>query len=416
MMDYYLIGKNVEDSYSKIIHNEFNNNQYELVSVNKDEVIKIFEKKLFKGINITKPYKELALTYVDELDELAKRINAINIVVNKNGKLIGYNSDYLGLKYLLTKNNIDLTNKNVAILGTGGSAKMIYTLASDLKANNIIYVSRNKCDEHIISYDDLYNHDVDILFNATPVGQRPLENKKVLVDLTKLKKLEVVIDLNYNPFNTRLMQKANELNIKSINGLDMLIEQARISEELFFEKEISTTINDEVKKKINSKKNIVLIGMPYAGKSEIGKNLAKMLNRPLIDVDEIIESSLNKSVEDIINENGVETFRKLELNIIKKCGGLTGTIISTGGGVITNKKNMEILKSNGIIFAINRKKELITFDNSRPLCQNSKAFDILYQKRKNLYAKYKDYEIINNETLLDASKEIISIYEKDISD
>ena len=94
---------------------------------------------------------------------------------------------------------------------------------------------------------------------------------------------------------------------------------------------------------------------------------------------------------------------------------LKNVIIATGGGAVTNKQNMVHLKENGTVFCLNRAKELIAFDNSRPLCQNSEAFDKLYQERKNLYQEYADYQINNDRAIEDAAKEIVAIYEKTIS-
>ena len=162
-------------------------------------------------------------------------------------------------------------------------------------------------------------------------------------------------------------------------------------------------------------KNIILIGMPYAGKTVIGKELSKILKKEFIDVDDLIEASFDKSIPEIIEDFGIETFRATEKNLIEKVSKLKNVIIATGGGAVTNKQNMVHLKENGTVFCLNRDKELIAFDNSRPLCQNSEAFDKLYQERKNLYQEYADYQINNDRAIEDAAKEIVAIYEKTIS-
>ena len=166
-MCYYLIGENVTASLSKRIHNLFGNENYELLSLNEKEVKEILNSKIFSGLNITKPYKELCLDYLDEIDSLAKKIGAVNIILNKHNKLVGYNSDYYGLKYLLDKNNVIVENKDILILGTGGSAKMIAQLAADLKAKSVTFVSRNKSEKNVISYNDAKNIRANILFNRT---------------------------------------------------------------------------------------------------------------------------------------------------------------------------------------------------------------------------------------------------------
>ena len=414
-MSYYLIGEDVRASLSKRIHNLFGNEKYDLLSVNEEEVKKLLTSKKFLGLNVTKPYKELCLNYLDEIDDLAKKIGAVNIILNKNNKLIGYNSDYYGLKYLLDKNNVILENKDILILGTGGSAKMVEYLANDLKAKSVTFVSRNKVGKNVISYQDVKKIKANILFNTTPIGQNPFAHQMPNIDLKNIVGLTVVVDLNYNPLKNLLLQNAESLDILPINGLDMLIEQARISENLFLNEKINVKINAKVKRDIMNDKNIILIGMPYAGKTVIGKELSKILKKEFIDVDDLIEASFDKSIPEIIEDLGIETFRATENNLIKKVSALKNVIIATGGGVVTNKQNMEYLKYYGIVFCLNRTKELITFDNSRPLCQNSEAFDKLYQERKDLYLKYADYQINNDRTIEAVAKEIIATYEKTIS-
>ncbi len=414
-MSYYLIGENVAASLSKRIHNLFGNENYELLSLNEKGVKELLTSKKFLGLNVTKPYKELCLDYLDEIDDLAKKIGAVNIILNKNNKLIGYNSDYYGLKYLLDKNNVIVENKDVLILGTGGSAKMIAQLAIDLKAKSVTFVSRNKFGKNVISYKDTKNIKANILFNTTPIGQHPYEHQMPDIDLKSIIGLTAVVDLNYNPLKNLFLQNAESLHILAMNGLDMLIEQARISENLFLNEEINVKINAKVKRDIMNDKNIILIGMPYAGKTVIGKELSKILKKEFIDVDDLIETSFDKSISEIIKDLGIETFRATEKNLIEKVSGLKNVIIATGGGAVTNKQNMEHLKENGTVFCLNSAKELIAFDNSRPLCQNSEAFDKLYQERKDLYLKYADYQINNDRTIEDVAKEIIAIYEKTIS-
>ena len=284
-MCYYLIGENVTASLSKIIHNLFGNENYELLSLNEKEVEELLNSKKFLGLNVTKPYKELCLDYLDEIDQLAKKIGAVNIILNKHNKLIGYNSDYYGLKYLLDKNNVIVENKDILILGTGGSAKMIAQLAADLKARSVTFVSRNKSENNVISYNDAKNIRANILFNTTPIGQYPYAHQMPNIDLKNIIGLTAVVDLNYNPLRNLLLQSAESLHILAINGLDMLIEQARISENLFLNKKINVKINAKVKRDIMNDKNIILIGMPYAGKTVIGKELSKILKKEFIDVD-----------------------------------------------------------------------------------------------------------------------------------
>lgn len=159
-------------------------------------------------------------------------------------------------------------------------------------------------------------------------------------------------------------------------------------------------------------KNIVLIGMPGSGKTTIAKKLSEMLDVTSIDVDELIEKSENKSITEIFKK-GEDEFRAIETNTIKKLSTKNGIIISTGGGVIKNKANIDLLKKNGIILFINRPIPNILEDidaENRPLLKEgtSKLYN-LFRERYPLYSKYCDYEILNNGDIIDLSDKIIKI-------
>ena len=141
---YGLLGEKLGHSFSKEIHESINDYTYNLIEVKKEDLDSFMKTKNFKAINVTIPYKEMVIPYLSYIDEIALKIGAVNTIVNKDNKLYGYNTDYLGLKKLLLKNNIKLENKKVLILGTGGTSKTAFVLCEDLKAKQIIKVSRTK--------------------------------------------------------------------------------------------------------------------------------------------------------------------------------------------------------------------------------------------------------------------------------
>ena len=315
-----LIGERLTHSYSKVIHEYINNDVYNLYSLNKDEFKLFIENKDFNFVNVTIPYKQDVIHYLDEIKLEAKDIGAVNLVINENGKLIGYNTDYYGFKSMLEYNNVSVYNKNCLILGTGGTSKTVFKVLSDLGAKSIYKASRKKDEENknIISYSDVYNYDFDIIINTTPVGMYPNLNNTV-VDCSKFKKIEFIGDVVYNPLRTRLLIDAEKLNIKHDNGLLMLICQAIKAHEIYYKEEVSKEKIIEIKKHIEKeKKNIVLIGMPGSGKSTVGKILGDTCLKEYIDMDQYIEEKTNMSIPKIFAEYGEEYFRDLETNKIKE--------------------------------------------------------------------------------------------------
>jgi len=162
-------------------------------------------------------------------------------------------------------------------------------------------------------------------------------------------------------------------------------------------------------------RNIVLIGMPGSGKTSIGKILAKRLRMNFCDVDQYIENKEGKTIKQIFID-GEKHFRKLESTAVEKLSNNIDTVISTGGGVVLNYKNMYFLKQNGIVFFINRPIEDIVKDidiSGRPLLANdNKKIYRIFEERYGLYTKYSDFEIHSNKGILDTAEQIIKTLEE----
>lgn len=390
-----LLGKGVSHSFSKDIYNKLGYD-YDILDLNLSEFKSFIKGKDFLGLNITMPYKEVVIKYLDETDEIVKRIGAVNTVINKDNKLYGYNTDYYGLKYLILNNNINIENKKVLILGTGGTAKTAEVVLENLKAYKIKKVSRKKSANNL-TYDQLNEVlDYDIIINTTPIAMYPNLDDS-LIDLNIFKKIEAVIDVIYNPLATNLILQAKSLNIKAVGGLEMLVGQAIYSAKLFFDQDYDDkVINKMYKEILLSKNNIVLIGMPTAGKTSIGKLLAKALNKDFIDTDTYIEKLSNKKIVDIIKDEGIDYFRNLESMTINKLKTLNNTVIATGGGSILNKDNVKAFKHNGILIFIDRPLKLLKATDNRPLSSNKKDLERLYKDRYNIYREVSDLMIVND--------------------
>ena len=232
-MEYGLIGEKLGHSYSKQIHAEFADYHYELLPLTGEEFPVFMEKKDFRAINVTVPYKRCVLPYLSFLDPLAKRIGAVNTIVNRDGSLYGYNTDYYGFLYLLDKNGISVKNKKVLVLGNGGVAQPVFLALSERGAGEVITV-KHRAGDGVLTYAQAaaMHADADIIINASPVGMFP-DVDATPIDLTPYKNLSAAVDIIANPRKTRFLLEAEKEGIKTADGLSMLVAQAKYAVELF---------------------------------------------------------------------------------------------------------------------------------------------------------------------------------------
>ena len=385
MKKYGCIGKKLTHSFSKEIHAKLADYNYELIELTEEEIKPFFKEKNFEAINVTIPYKQTVIPYLDSISDIAKRIGAVNTIVNKNGKLYGYNTDYYGMKALIERIGIELYGKKVLILGTGGTSKTAGVVAKDLGASEIIVVSRNK-KENCITYDEAVNNhsDAKVIINTTPSGMYPDCNSKP-IEIDGFASLEGVVDAVYNPLTTNIVADAKKKGIKAECGLYMLVMQAVVAVEKFLDTTISKETADEVFQTIlASKENIVLTGMPGSGKSTIGK-LINIAGFEFFDTDEEIEKRCGCSIKDLIATKGEKYFRDLETEVILEISSNSSRVISTGGGAVLRDENVDYLKRNGKIFFIDAKLERIQTTEDRPLSDTYEKLKKLYDERFEVY-------------------------------
>lgn len=397
-MQFGLIGEKLGHSYSKEIHNLIADYGYELREVKREELGAFMTERAFSGINVTIPYKKSVMDYLDVISDDAKKIGAVNTVVNRDGKLYGYNTDFYGLKALLIHNGVSVRNKKVLILGGGGTSDTAYNVVTGLNAKEAIKVSRTKKDG-FVTYDEAarLHSDADVIINATPVGMYP-DDDGVPVNIGLFPSLSAVIDAIYHPLRTNLVSDAEKRGIKACGGLYMLVAQAVYAAALFENKKPDENLIDDVYWKIlNDKRNIVLIGMPSSGKTTIGKALAARMGKRFADTDELIVGTTGKSIPEIFEKEGEKVFREIEKKVICDIAVNDGTVIATGGGVILDEKNVLALKRNGVIVYLDRKIDNLIATDSRPLSSNVDDLKKLYAKRKPLYEKYAEITIDDND-------------------
>ena len=155
MKKYGCIGKKLTHSFSKEIHSRLADYEYELIELAEEEIKPFFEKKDFEAINVTIPYKQDVIPFLDFISDTAQQIGAVNTIVNRGGKLYGYNTDFAGMTALIKLNNIDVCGKKVLILGSGGTSKTALAVANSLGALSVTRVSRTAKDGSI-TYEDAY--------------------------------------------------------------------------------------------------------------------------------------------------------------------------------------------------------------------------------------------------------------------
>ncbi len=395
-MKYGLIGRKLEHSYSKEILGKFTNIDYKLHEVKPEKLEAFLTKRNFLGINVTIPYKQTVMQYLDVVDPMAEEIGAVNTIVNRDGKLYGYNTDHLGLKALLEKNNVSVAGKKVAILGSGGTSKTAKAVTKQLHAEETLIISRSKDPSYL---DLLTTHkDVDIIINTTPCGMYPNHYTRP-ININRFRGLEALVDVIYNPLRTNIVVEAQNIGIKSIGGLYMLVAQAAYALEQFMDIKVShqeiERVYDEMMKE---KESIILVGMPTSGKTTIGKALAEKLKRPFFDLDDEVMKEKGMTPADIIVYFGEVEFRKIEATTIERLSAITGAVIATGGGTIIDPSNVAALKRNGRLYFIDRSLENLVAAFDRPLTANVQMLKERFNERLPLYKNSADKIIDGDKT------------------
>ena len=411
-MRYGLIGEKLGHSFSKDIHERIADYTFDLIPLSKEEFKTFMEKKEFTALNVTIPYKKDVIPYLDEMDEHAKAIGAVNTIVNRDGKLKGYNTDFTGFLYMVKKHNVHMEGKKVLIIGNGGASAAIQAVVQHESAGSMVIVDVVP-GNGAISYDEMFSShlDAEIIINTSPIGMYPRIGNAP-IDISMFHKCEAVMDVIYNPILTRLCFEAQEMDIKRVNGLEMLIAQAKQSVEFFLDKSIDDQIIDDIyQDMLRERCNIVLIGMPSAGKTTIGKMLEDRMQKEFIDLDDVIIEKAGKSIPEIFEESGEAGFRAIETEAAIEVSKLNNKIIATGGGTIKHKVNMDYLRQNGITIFIDRDVDkLISSDPNRPLSKSSDALAKMHAERLPLYQKYAAYVAVNNSDIESTVTEIVEAY------
>jgi len=401
-----LLGRKLGHSYSPQIHAHLGEYPYTLFEKEPEEIEVFLKTGDFTGINVTVPYKKAVIPYLDELTEVAQKMGAVNTIVRRNGKLIGHNTDPFGFLTMLEDSGLTVAGKKVLVLGSGGASNTAVAVLKELGAQ-VVIVSRSGEN----NYENLHLHqDARVIVNCTPVGMYPnVGVSPIALDL--FPQLAGVLDMIYNPARTKLLLDAESRGLVAVNGLLMLVAQAKESAQWFLEQTISREKIPEIHSLLRRQmENIILIGMPGSGKSTVGAILAQKAGRKLVDADSYLVEKAGKPIPDIFAEGGEEAFRALETAVLAELGKQSGLILATGGGCVTREENYGLLHQNGRIFCLNRELEKLPTDG-RPLSQATKLSE-MYQIRKPLYHRFADRFISNNGSPEAAAEEILKLWEE----
>ena len=394
-----LIGRKLGHSDSAVIHDAFGLKDYSLFEIEPDQIEGFLNTPGLKGLNVTIPYKRDVIPYMDELTEEAEAVGSVNTIVFQNGKKIGHNTDVFGIYSMAKRAGIDFKEKKVVIFGNGGASRAVVYAAKNMGAKEIVVISRTGEN----NYENLFLHeDADILVNATPVGMYP-NPEGAIVDPARFKKAAGCMDLVYNPRLTDFLRLAKNAGKTCVNGLGMLVAQAKQAEEWFLQKKIDDAEIDRVLCEVARKRtSIALVGMPGAGKSSVGRALGEISGLPVYDADAEIEKEAGMTIPEIMEKEGVSAFREREACVIQRLSLLRGAVIVTGGGAVLREDNRINLKRNARVYEISRDVNLLPKEG-RPL---SKDLVQMEKDRAPYYALARDIKIHNNQTIEDASRRI----------
>ncbi len=395
-MEYGVIGEHLTHSFSKEIHNLITDYLYEVREIPKEELGNFMVERPFKAINVTIPYKQDVIPYLSYIAPQAKAIHAVNTIVNKQGDLYGYNTDYFGMSALIEKTGLTLQNKKVLILGTGGTSLTAREIAKDANVKWVYRVSRTPAEADCISYEQALSEyaDCEIIVNTTPCGMFP-KMEGMPIDPTYFPDLEGVVDAIYNPLRSRLILKAKELGLPAQGGLYMLVAQAVKAVEHFLDTTLSDAVTDRVYSQLmKQKENIVLVGMPGCGKSTIGKALAEQLNRPFVDMDEEIIKEIGCPISEYFEKYGESAFRDVETKVATQIvAPMTGAVIATGGGAVLRNENVNALCANGKLYFIDRPLEQLVATDDRPTANSLEAMKKRFDERYDRYCQVCDVHV-----------------------
>ncbi len=393
---YGLLGRKLGHSWSVPIHRALGCPDYRLWEVEPEDLPAFLSREDIGGLNVTIPYKRDVIPFCQELDRGAQAIGSVNTLVRgADGRLRGYNTDLVGFLTMARRAGIPFAGRKVLVLGSGGASLTVQAAARMEGAGDVAVISRTGPD----NYENLRERHggAQILVNATPAGMWPQVEEQP-VDLALLPRLEGVLDLIYNPLRTNLLLQAQALGLPCSGGLPMLVEQAAAAEERVFGRAIPREKTEEILSGLwQDRANLVLVGMPGCGKTTVGRALAQISGRALLDLDAEIVRRAGKPIPEIFRTEGEAAFRALESRTLAEVfSDRNGWIIATGGGAVLREENRAAMRRSGRVYFLRRGLDQLPTDG-RPLSQGADLGE-MYRTRLPLYEAAADMAIENDTT------------------
>lgn len=397
-----LIGRRLGHSWSPLIHESLGSAPYALLELEPEEVEPFLRGGAWRGLNVTIPYKLDAARLADVRSDAVSALGAANTLVRRgDGTILAENTDVLGFAWLLTRFCRErlggsprelLEGREALVLGSGGAARAVSYALETYAGASAVMVSRSGPE----GYEDLErrHRDAALVVNATPVGMYPACPATPLEQgvLAALPGLLGVLDIVYNPRRTGLVLAAERLGLPVESGLAMLVAQALYASELFQGRDLDDALIGGIERDLLARTdNVVLIGMPGAGKTSCGRELARLLHRPFVDLDDAIALESGREPSRIITEEGEEAFRRLETEAARRYGGRSGLVVACGGGIVTRAENYDLLHQNGTVVLIDRPLDQLSSDG-RPLSQ-AQGIERLAAQRRPLYESWADVTV-----------------------
>ena len=400
-MKYGLIGEKLGHSYSCQVHRALGNPDYVLKEIAPDALGDFLRARDFAGLNVTIPYKQAVIPYVDALTDTAREVGAVNtLYFDASGALWGDNTDVYGFCTMLE--GIDVRGKKALVLGSGGTSHTACYALRALGAGDCIVVSRRGA----VNYENVYSlhADAEVIVNATPVGMFP-NNGARPIDIRRFPRLCAVADVIYNPARTALLQDADALGIPRAGGLSMLVAQAARSVERFSGRALGEEAwRGALRKVAASLRGVALVGMPGCGKSTIAQAVAQELGRACVDLDAEIEREAGKSIPEIFAQDGEEAFRAAETRAARQFS-RENAVLATGGGCVLRAENAQALRANSLVVWLKRAIDQLPREG-RPLSVGN-----LYemeQKRAPYYRAASDVQIENQGSVEEVAAAVVA--------